>query len=618
MRKFFTPVLLGLFLLAWTGASFAENRTTRPADYVGNVYGNVTDAATGAPIVGAEVTLLDKPLGRTRAEGVLTPSNKGGVVLPGKTIVSRWRALTDDTGEFLLAGVATPFPYKSYTVIATAPGYDSVVLNYIPVFPGAVMALKVRFALTKEKTEATVFDSTDESAPFQYGDDANYMGVTPSREEVMRLRPESLNSKIESTSSSLTLTVYATQEGLIGKQTYNGHVIQAGDNFVALPSYRAQCSLNGHEFQVQVTYKNKTIVAPVWDAGPYNERDDYWDPNIIRDLYSDLPFGVPEAQAAFQNGYNGKRGSHQVVASPAGIDLGPATATALGLKKLESQWMTVTYLWTTGHADFSISSPAASFAVALGSSISIPVTFSSIDGFSADITPSASALPSGSSASFSSATFGPPLNGRVSGNLTVRTTSATPVGTYSIKVLGTVGRSVKTTGVSLTVTPPPLSASSNCQPAAISLGGTVTCRVTAVGGVPPYRFSINGQAFSQPQVSTQASASIRPSQSGAIVSVVKDSANQQAQTSSQVQVYGALTASCSANPNPARVNNTITWRAQATGGSGSFSYRWLNGTTTPSYSKSYPTAQSVSNWVVITDTVLNQSQTGNCSLTVTK
>jgi hypothetical protein len=67
-----------------------------------------------------------------------------------------------------------------------------------------------------------------------------------------------------------------------------------------------------------------------------------------------------------------------------------------------------------------------------------------------------------------------------------------------------------------------------------------------------------------------------------------------------------------------RINSTITWRAQASAGSGSFSYRWLNGTTSQSYSKSYPSVQTVSNWVVITDTRLNQSQTATCSLTVTR
>lgn len=623
MLKVLRPIFLGSLLFTWAASALAQEAMVREADYVGNVYGSVTDAETGMPIAGAEVTLVDKPLSRSRAEGVLTLSNKGDIVLPVRTVVSRWRILTNETGKFLFSGVATPFPSKPYTVIATAPGYDSAIVNYVPVLPGAVMALKVSFTLTKGENQATVFDATDENAPVQYGDRQRAPQIPqPDDRGTLQAHTESLAPAAEATSSLLALNVYATQEGHIGLTTSNQHVIRAGDNFVALPSRRALCSLNGHEFQVQIRYNNLVATAPVWDVGPLNIKDDYWDPVTMREMWADLPFGLPEAQAAFQTGYNGKRAwdgvAASVVPSPAGIDLASGTASTLGFKTLASQWVTVTYLWTTGHSDFSISAPPSSFAVAPGGSASIPITVSSIDGFSAFITPSVTGLPGGSTGVFSPAPFAPWPNGQVSTTLTVRTTGATPSGTYALKVSGTVGSVVKTSVVSLTVTPPPLSASSSCQPAVISLGGTVTCRVTAVGGLPPYRFSINGQPFSQPQASMQASASMRPSQSGAIVSVVKDSANQQALTSSQVQVYGPLTASCSASPNPVRANNTITWRAQAIGGSGSFSYRWLNSTTTPSYSKSYPTAQSVSNWVVITDTQLNQSQTGTCSLTVTR
>jgi hypothetical protein len=75
---------------------------------------------------------------------------------------------------------------------------------------------------------------------------------------------------------------------------------------------------------------------------------------------------------------------------------------------------------------------------------------------------------------------------------------------------------------------------------------------------------------------------------------------------------------CVAIPNPVRINQSITWQAQVQGGSGSYSYVWLNGITASSYSKSYTAIGSVANWVIVTDRVLNQSKTANCSLSVTK
>jgi hypothetical protein len=618
-------LLTSLFCIAG-GTALAQETGMREADYVGNVYGSVTDADTGRPIQGAQVILVDKPLRRalpllkSRADGILTRSNKGDVLLPPEVETATWKVFTDEAGEFLMAGVATPFPYKAYTVIATAPGYDAAIVNYVPVLPGAIMELKVTFVLTKGKNRATLFEGSDSDAPIQYGHSHGLQTVpeAPPSEGNRQSSPGSL-AITPTTSSLLSLSIYATQEGHIGHATANGHIIRAGDNFVALPSRRALCSLNGYEFQVQISYNSKTVTAPVWEVGPWNPTDDYWDPTVIRESWSDLSFGMPEAQAAYQNHYNGGRSSSDpVVTNPAGIDLASGTAGTLGFGASSSHWVNVSYLWTTGHADFSVSASSSAISVAAGASASIPVTFLSSDGFHAYVSPSFAGLPANSSAVFSSSSVEPPANGQVSTSLTVKTTPSTPLGTATLRISGTVGRSMKTTTVTLNVTPPPLSASSSCQPTSITLGASTTCSVTAMGGLAPYRFSVNGQSFGSPQASPQASASIRPSQSGAIVSIVRDSAGQQAQASSQVQVYRPMTVSCSASPNPVRINNTITWRAQATNGSGSFSYHWLNGTTTQSYSKSYPTAQTVSNWVVITDTTLNASQTAACSLTVTR
>src|SRR5919197_1139075 len=59
-----------------------------------------------------------------------------------------------------------------------------------------------------------------------------------------------------------TVRVWATREGLVGKTTASGHVIEPNDHFVALSSRSALGKT------VVVTYKGKSIQAPVMDVGP--------------------------------------------------------------------------------------------------------------------------------------------------------------------------------------------------------------------------------------------------------------------------------------------------------------------------------------------------------------
>jgi hypothetical protein len=102
-----------------------------------------------------------------------------------------------------------------------------------------------------------------------------------------------------------TFTIYATREGLVGNPTANRHVIQERDHFVALPSSKSLCSNGGHEYEVRLTYQGKSVVAPVWDIGPWNTEDDYWNLPSQREMWQDLSQGMPEAQAAYETGYNG-------------------------------------------------------------------------------------------------------------------------------------------------------------------------------------------------------------------------------------------------------------------------------------------------------------------------
>ena len=141
--------------------------------------------------------------------------------------------------------------------------------------------------------------------------------------------------------------VFATREGLVGGTTANGHVITQRDLFVALPSRRALSPRNTSDYSVKVcAASGRCAYAPVWDVGPWNTRDDYWNPSDRRQSWTDLPQGVPQAQAAKAQGHNGGKDQFgRVVKNPAGIDLADGMFwDALGLRN--NAWVTVEYLWT--------------------------------------------------------------------------------------------------------------------------------------------------------------------------------------------------------------------------------------------------------------------------------
>ncbi|WP_282701345.1 SH3 domain-containing protein [Streptomyces sp. CC219B] len=144
---------------------------------------------------------------------------------------------------------------------------------------------------------------------------------------------------------SVTYRLFATREGLTGHTTANGHVIQPRDHFVALPSRRMLASKGGREYQVRLCYRRtgRCETAPVWDVGPWNTRDDYWNPPGERQMWRDLPQGTPQAQAAYQSGYNGGLDEFgRRVANPAGIDVADGTFWD-GLGMTDNDWVDVTF-----------------------------------------------------------------------------------------------------------------------------------------------------------------------------------------------------------------------------------------------------------------------------------
>lgn len=143
-----------------------------------------------------------------------------------------------------------------------------------------------------------------------------------------------------------TVKLFASREGLVGRKTANGHTIAEKDRFAALPSKRVLNPDGRRDYQVRVTYQGRSVTLPIWDVGPWNTRDNFWDAN--RELFGDLPRFVPQAYAAWKDNYNGGRDQfNRWVSFPTAIDLADgAFIDDLGMRS--SDWVDVTFLWIDG------------------------------------------------------------------------------------------------------------------------------------------------------------------------------------------------------------------------------------------------------------------------------
>jgi len=138
--------------------------------------------------------------------------------------------------------------------------------------------------------------------------------------------------------------VFATREGLVGELTANGHRIAGEDLFAALPSRLGLADRGAGARTVQVCTDRRCVFVPVWDVGPWNTKDDYW--NARRQMWGDLPRGKPAAQAAYLDGYNhGRDEFGRTITNPAGIDLADR-AFRDGLALADNAWVSVSFLWT--------------------------------------------------------------------------------------------------------------------------------------------------------------------------------------------------------------------------------------------------------------------------------
>ncbi|WP_248958802.1 S8 family serine peptidase [Sphaerisporangium perillae] len=141
----------------------------------------------------------------------------------------------------------------------------------------------------------------------------------------------------------------------------------------------------------------------------------------------------------------GSGGSQLTVSTPAGVAPGGYPLTISGSSGGLSHSTQVTLVVSVG--DFALSASPATLSVVRGGSASSTVSVSVAGGFSGSVSLSASGLPSGSTAGFAATPVAAPGTSR----LTVRTTSSTARGTFTVIVAGVSGPLVHRATVTLTV-----------------------------------------------------------------------------------------------------------------------------------------------------------------------
>jgi uncharacterized membrane protein len=107
-----------------------------------------------------------------------------------------------------------------------------------------------------------------------------------------------------------------------------------------------------------------------------------------------------------------------------------------------------------GAPGFTVSASPSAVSVQQGTNATSTITVTSQNGFNSATTLSASGLPSGVTAAFSTNPVTPPANGSATSTLTFTASSTAPTGTTNVTVTGTSGSLVQTTTIALTVTAP--------------------------------------------------------------------------------------------------------------------------------------------------------------------
>jgi uncharacterized membrane protein len=136
---------------------------------------------------------------------------------------------------------------------------------------------------------------------------------------------------------------------------------------------------------------------------------------------------------------------------------------------------------SSGNPDFSISATPASQTVGIGQSTSFSVSVAALNGFTGNVSLTASGLPSGMQAGFVPASIS------TSGTaiLNISTTNSVAAGTYTLTIGGTNGTTSHSTTVSVTVT-------ANAPPPDFSISATPSSQTVTAGNSTSFTVSVAG------------------------------------------------------------------------------------------------------------------------------
>ncbi len=169
--------------------------------------------------------------------------------------------------------------------------------------------------------------------------------------------------------------------------------------------------------------------------------------------------------------------------------------------------------------DFTLGASPATATVGMGQSAVYSVSTQSVAGFAGTVAFSVSGLPSGATATFS------PVSVAAGGSsqLTVKTASNSPVGSYSLTITGTSGSNSHTASATLVVAKPDFTVTASPSSVSISQGQTASLSVS-VGAVAGFTGSIALTTTGSPSGSTVAFSPTSVAAPGSSTLTIKTSA----------------------------------------------------------------------------------------------
>ena len=169
---------------------------------------------------------------------------------------------------------------------------------------------------------------------------------------------------------------------------------------------------------------------------------------------SGLPTGVTAAFATnpVTPPANGSAASTLTLTASSSATTGTATVTITGTSGSTTHTTTINLtVNTAAQPNFTIGASPSSVVVTQGGNGTSTVTVTSQNSFSSATTLSASGLPSGVTAAFSTNPVTPPANGSATSTLTLTASATATTGTATVTVTGTSGSLTHSTAISLTV-----------------------------------------------------------------------------------------------------------------------------------------------------------------------